>query len=118
VGASLGLAVAVFQCGWPADVLGVPHSGPVVSFLPIILISVLFGLAMDYEVFLESGMREEQTHTGRAGQSLIDGAGHSVRGVTATAGLPYRCGDTPLATHLPTAPRPRLGLSTWSSDKV
>ncbi|MFF5009378.1 MMPL family transporter [Streptomyces phaeochromogenes] len=85
VGASLGLVVAVFQWGWLADVLGVPHSGPVVSFLPIILIGVLFGLAMDYEVFLVSGMREEWAHTGRARQSVVDGARHSVRVVTAAA---------------------------------
>jgi RND superfamily putative drug exporter len=85
VGASLGLVVALFQWGWLADVLGVPHSGPVVSFLPIILIGVLFGLAMDYEVFLVSGMREEWARTGRARQSVVDGARHSVRVVTAAA---------------------------------
>jgi len=83
--AALGAVVAVFQWGWLSDVLGVPHSGPVVSFLPIILIGVLFGLAMDYEVFLVSGMREEWAHTGRARQSVIDGARHSVRVVTAAA---------------------------------
>ncbi|MGW3286149.1 MMPL family transporter [Streptomyces sp. NPDC001002] len=85
VGASLGLVVAVFQWGWLADALGVPHSGPVVSFLPIILIGVLFGLAMDYEVFLVSGMREEWARTGRARQSVVDGARGSVRVVTAAA---------------------------------
>ncbi|MDN3029130.1 MMPL family transporter [Streptomyces sp. S.PB5] len=85
VGASLGLVVALFQWGWLADVLGVPHTGPVVSFLPIILIGVLFGLAMDYEVFLVSGIREEWTHSGRARQSIVDGAQHSFRVVTAAA---------------------------------
>ncbi|NGO43014.1 MMPL family transporter [Streptomyces ureilyticus] len=85
VGASLGLVVAVFQWGWLAGVLGVPSSGPVVSFLPIILIGVLFGLAMDYEVFMVSGMREEWAHTGRARQSVVDGARHSARVVTAAA---------------------------------
>lgn len=53
VGASLGLVVALFQWGWLADALGVPHTGPVVSFLPIILTGVLFGLAMDYPAFAE-----------------------------------------------------------------
>lgn len=85
VAASLGLVVALFQWGSLADVLGVPHTGPVVSFLPIILIGVLFGLAMDYEVFLVSGIREEWTHSGRARQSIVDGARHSVRVVTAAA---------------------------------
>ncbi|MFF7762972.1 MMPL family transporter [Streptomyces griseorubiginosus] len=85
VAASLGLVVALFQWGWLADALGVPHTGPVVSFLPIILIGVLFGLAMDYEVFLVSGIREEWTHSGRSRQSIVDGTRHSVRVVTAAA---------------------------------
>ncbi|GAA3918267.1 MMPL family transporter [Streptomyces lacrimifluminis] len=85
VAASLGLVVALFKWGWLADILGVPSTGPVVSFLPIILIGVLFGLAMDYEVFLVSGMREEWTHTRKARQSVIDGARHSARVVTAAA---------------------------------
>ncbi|MDO0916637.1 MMPL family transporter [Streptomyces sp. DT2A-34] len=85
VAASLGLVVALFQWGWLADMLGVPSTGPVVSFLPIILIGVLFGLAMDYEVFLVSGMREEWLHTGMARKSVIDGARHSARVVTAAA---------------------------------
>ncbi|MPY58797.1 MMPL family transporter [Streptomyces spongiae] len=85
VGASLGLVVALFQWGWLADVFGIPHTGPVVSFLPIILIGVLFGLAMDYEVFLVSGMREEWVRTGRVRDSVTNGARHSVRVVTAAA---------------------------------
>ncbi|MFE5483839.1 MMPL family transporter [Streptomyces sp. NPDC056527] len=85
VAASLGAVVAVFQWGWLADLIGVPHTGPVVSFLPIILIGVLFGLAMDYEVFLVSGIREEWVHTGRARRSVVDGVRHSVRVVTAAA---------------------------------
>ncbi|MGW1954454.1 MMPL family transporter [Streptomyces sp. NPDC001920] len=85
VAASLGVVVALFQWGWLADALGLAHTGPVVSFLPIILIGVLFGLAMDYEVFLVSGMREEWVHTGEARRSVTDGARHSVRVVTAAA---------------------------------
>ncbi|MFJ8532072.1 MMPL family transporter [Streptomyces sp. NPDC093591] len=85
VAASLGMVVALFQWGWLADTLDLAHTGPVVSFLPIILIGVLFGLAMDYEVFLVSGMREEWVHTGEAPRSVTDGARHSVRVVTAAA---------------------------------
>ncbi|MFE6620070.1 MMPL family transporter [Streptomyces sp. NPDC057740] len=85
VAASLGVVVALFQWGWLAETLGLAHTGPVVSFLPIILIGVLFGLAMDYEVFLVSGMREEWVHTGVARRSVTDGARHSVRVVTAAA---------------------------------
>jgi RND superfamily putative drug exporter len=62
VAASFGAVVAVFQWGWLTDLLGVPATGPVISFLPVILMAVLFGLAMDYEVFLVSRMREEYVH--------------------------------------------------------
>ncbi|MFD7279524.1 MMPL family transporter [Streptomyces sp. NPDC059862] len=85
VAASFGAVVAVFQWGWLADALGVARTGPVVSFLPIVLMAVLFGLAMDYEVFLVSSMREEWVRTGRAGDAVIDGAGHASRVVTAAA---------------------------------
>ncbi|MER5783800.1 MMPL family transporter [Streptomyces mobaraensis] len=85
VGASLGMTVALFQWGRLAGPLGVPNIGPVVSFLPIVLIGVLFGLAMDYEVFLVSGIREEWVHTRRARPSIVNGARHSVRVVTAAA---------------------------------
>ena len=59
VGATLGVVVAVFQWGWFADAVGVARTGPVISFLPVILVAVLFGLAMDYEFFLVSRMYEE-----------------------------------------------------------
>ncbi|WP_416966848.1 MMPL family transporter [Streptomyces sp. 4F14] len=85
VAASLGMTVALFTWGWLSDALGVSHTGPVVSFLPIILIGVLFGLAMDYEVFLVSGMREEWIRTGEARRSVVEGAQHSVRVVAAAA---------------------------------
>ncbi|WP_328871143.1 MMPL family transporter [Streptomyces sp. NBC_00287] len=85
VGASFGAVVAVFQWGWLADALDVARTGPVVSFLPIVLMAVLFGLAMDYEVFLVSSMREEWVRTGRARDAVIDGAGQASRVVTAAA---------------------------------
>jgi RND superfamily putative drug exporter len=85
VAASFGAVVAVFQWGWLADLLGVARTGPVVSFLPIILIAVLFGLAMDYEVFLVSSMREEWTRTHRARPSVVQGARQASRVVTAAA---------------------------------
>ncbi|MDT9699566.1 MMPL family transporter [Streptomyces sp. P17] len=85
VAASFGAVVAVFQWGWLADALGVARTGPVVSFLPIVLMAVLFGLAMDYEVFLVSSMREEWVRTGRARDAVVDGAGQASRVVTAAA---------------------------------
>ncbi|MVU76639.1 MMPL family transporter [Nocardia sp. ET3-3] len=91
VAAALGATVAVFQWGWAAELLGVAKVGPVVSFLPIILVGVLFGLAMDYEVFLVSGIREEWLRRkdseapGRATAAIIEGARHNARVVTAAA---------------------------------
>ena len=83
--ASLGAAVAVFQWGWLADLIDVARTGPVPSFLPIILIAVLFGLAMDYEVFLVSSMGEEWARTHRAQPSILLGTRHAARVVTAAA---------------------------------
>lgn len=66
VAAAFGVVAAVFEWGWFADLLHVTRTGPVISFMPIILMGVLFGLAMDYEVFLVSRMREDFVHTRRA----------------------------------------------------
>jgi RND superfamily putative drug exporter len=85
VGASFGAVVAVFQWGWFGDLLGVPTTGPVISFLPVILMAVLFGLAMDYEVFLVSRMREEYVHGAAPRDAVITGARHAARVVVAAA---------------------------------
>jgi RND superfamily putative drug exporter len=85
VAASFGAVVAVFQWGWLSDVFGVPTSGPVISFLPVILMAVLFGLAMDYEVFLVSRMREEYVHGAEPRTAVLTGARHASRVVVAAA---------------------------------
>jgi RND superfamily putative drug exporter len=85
VGAALGAVVAVFQWGWLADLVGVPHTGPVISFMPIILMAVLFGLAMDYEVFLVSRMHEEYAHSGDPRRAVTQGLRTSARVVAAAA---------------------------------
>jgi RND superfamily putative drug exporter len=85
VAASMGLVVWVFQDGHLADALGVAHTGPVVSFLPVLLIGILFGLAMDYEVFLVSRIREAYRQSGDAQDAIITGYGQSGRVVTAAA---------------------------------
>lgn len=64
--AAFGVVAAVFEWGWGAELLHVDRTGPVISFMPIILMGVLFGLAMDYEVFLVSRMREDYVHARRA----------------------------------------------------
>ncbi len=85
VAASFGAVVAVFQWGWFGEWLGVPTTGPVISFLPVILIAVLFGLAMDYEVFLVSRMREAYVHGASPRAAVVTGARHASRVVVAAA---------------------------------
>jgi uncharacterized membrane protein YdfJ with MMPL/SSD domain len=85
VAAAMGLVVAVFQDGHFAGLFGVASTGPIVSFLPVLLIGILFGLAMDYEVFLISRVRESFVHTGRAQESIVTGYRQSGRVVTAAA---------------------------------
>ncbi len=85
IAASMGLVVWVFQQGNLADLFAVAQTGPIVSFLPVLLIGILFGLAMDYEVFLVSRMREAYVHSGDARESIVTGYGQSGRVVTAAA---------------------------------
>ncbi|MGD8193689.1 MMPL family transporter [Herbiconiux sp. P18] len=83
--ASFGIVTAVFEWGWLADVLGVAKVGPVISFFPILLMAVLFGLAMDYQVFLVSRMREEFVKTGDPHTAVRHGFIGAARVVTAAA---------------------------------
>jgi RND superfamily putative drug exporter len=85
VGAAFGATVAVFQWGWLAGPLGVPSEGPVASFVPIIVMSVLFGLAMDYEVFLVSAMREDYNRHRDARTAILNGARNAARVVASAA---------------------------------
>jgi RND superfamily putative drug exporter len=85
VGAGFGLVVGLFQEGHLDRLIGVDTTGPVVSFLPIILMAVLFGLAMDYEVFLVSRMREDYVHHHDPIAAVHTGARNAGRVVTAAA---------------------------------
>ncbi|MGF1426744.1 MMPL family transporter [Kitasatospora sp. LaBMicrA B282] len=85
VAATLGAVVSVFQNGHLAHLIGVDRAGPVSSFLPIILLAVLFGLAMDYEVFLVSRQREAYVRDRPPLAAVLSGGRHSARVVTAAA---------------------------------
>ncbi|WP_127782787.1 MMPL family transporter [Rhodococcus sp. X156] len=85
VGASLGCVVAVFQWGWLSGLLGVDTPGPITSFLPVLLVGLLFGLAMDYEVFLVTRMREEHVHGADPDEAVRVGFREGARVVTAAA---------------------------------
>lgn len=83
--AALGSVIAVFQWGWGAELLGVESTGPIMSMMPIFLVGIVFGLAMDYEVFLVARMREAYVHGDGPGQAVVTGFRYSARVVVAAA---------------------------------
>ncbi|MFJ8842849.1 MMPL family transporter [Streptomyces cyaneofuscatus] len=83
--AALGAVVAVFQWGWLGSLFGVEQTGPIMSMMPIFMVGVVFGLAMDYEVFLVTRMREAYVHGESPGQAIVTGFKHGARVVTAAA---------------------------------
>lgn len=85
VAAAFGALVAVFQQGHLAGLIGLESTGPIVSIMPIFLIGILFGLAMDYEVFLVTRTREEFVHGAAPDDAVISGMRHGARVVTAAA---------------------------------
>jgi len=85
IAATFGAVVAVFQWGWLGSVLGVSETGPIMSLLPILLVGILFGLAMDYQVFLVTRMREDYTHGAGAHAAVVTGVRHGARVVVAAA---------------------------------
>jgi RND superfamily putative drug exporter len=80
VGAAYGVVTATFQWGWGVQLLGVDHTLPMSSWMPILMFAILFGLSMDYEVFLLSRIREDYERTGDARASVA-------RGLAATSGV-------------------------------
>jgi RND superfamily putative drug exporter len=85
IAATFGAVVAVFQWGWLKGLIGLDTTGPVISFLPIFLVGILFGLAMDYEVFLVTRMREEHVYGAPPTDAVVNGFAHSARVVSAAA---------------------------------
>ncbi|MCH8950327.1 MAG: MMPL family transporter [Chloroflexi bacterium] len=87
VGAAYGVLVAVFQWGWFGGILGVDGTGPIESFLPMMMFAVLFGLSMDYEVFLVSRIQEEYLKTGDNAESVARGLSATMRVISAAAAI-------------------------------
>jgi RND superfamily putative drug exporter len=83
--ATLGATTAVFQWGWLNGLFGLDSTGPVMALLPILVTGIAYGLAMDYQVFLVSSMRESWVHGHSGRESVIDGFSHSSRVVVAAA---------------------------------
>jgi putative drug exporter of the RND superfamily len=86
IGASLGVIVAIFQWGWFGDLFGV-QQGPIESFIPVMLFAIVFGLSMDYEVFLVSRMHERWVRTGDDQRAVQEGLALTGRVVTAAAAI-------------------------------
>ena len=85
IGAAYGVVVAVFQWGWLGGRFGVAKTGPITPFIPMMMFAILFGLSMDYEVFLLSRIREEYDRTGDNGLAVADGLATTARVITAAA---------------------------------
>lgn len=85
IGAAYGIMVAVFQWGWGGALIGLEATVPIVSFIPTFLFAILFGLSMDYEVFLLSRVREEYLRTGDNGTAIVEGISGTARIITSAA---------------------------------
>ncbi len=87
IGASFGVLVAIFQWGWFGGVFGVAREGPVEAFVPMMLFAVLFGLSMDYEVFLVTRIREEYDASGDNTEAVARGLSVTTRVISAAAAI-------------------------------
>lgn len=89
IGAAYGVLVAVFQWGWGADLLGIGEPGPIEAWAPMMLFAIVFGLSMDYEVFLLSRIREEYDRSGDNTRAVADGLAATARVITAAASIMF-----------------------------
>jgi putative drug exporter of the RND superfamily len=87
VAAAYGVVTAVFQLGWGSSLIGLDHSIPIVSFVPLLMFAILFGLSMDYEVFLLTQMREHYKQTGDARRAVVEGLANTGRVITSAAAI-------------------------------
>jgi len=112
IGASYGLLVMVFQWGWAKDLIGLETTVPIVSFIPMFMFAILFGLSMDYEVFLLSRIREEYEATGDNDRSVIEGLAGTARVITSAALIMISVFLGFVTSSDPTAKMFGLGLAT------
>ncbi|MGH2747382.1 MAG: MMPL family transporter [Actinomycetota bacterium] len=87
IGAAYGVVVAIFQWGWLKDLLGVETTAPIEAWVPMMLFTILFGLSMDYEIFLLSRIREEYVKTGDNAVAVANGLAATARVITAAAAI-------------------------------
>jgi RND superfamily putative drug exporter len=87
VAASYGVVTAVFQLGWGSSLIGLDHPIPIVSFVPLLMFAILFGLSMDYEVFLMTQMKEHYVQYGDERRAVVEGLANTGRVITSAAGI-------------------------------
>ncbi len=87
VGAAYGVVAVMVEGGWFGGLFGIDEPVPVPSFIPMMMFAILFGLSMDYEVFLLSRIREEYTKSGDNAAAVADGLAHTARVITAAAAI-------------------------------
>ncbi len=87
VAAAYGVVTAVFQLGWGASLIGLDHAIPIVSFVPLLMFAILFGLSMDYEVFLLTQMREHFEEYGDEKRAVVEGLANTGRVITSAAAI-------------------------------
>jgi putative drug exporter of the RND superfamily len=87
VAAAYGVVTAVFQLGWGVELIGLDHAIPIVSFVPLLMFAILFGLSMDYEVFLLTQMKEHFKETGDARMAVVQGLANTGRVITSAAAI-------------------------------
>ncbi|MGI8778466.1 MAG: MMPL family transporter [Acidimicrobiales bacterium] len=85
IGGAYGLIIVVFQWGWGKNLIGLPGTVPIIAFVPVMMFAVLFGLSMDYEVFLIARIKEEYQKSGDSRQSVVTGLAATARVITAAA---------------------------------
>ncbi|MFE5489352.1 MMPL family transporter [Streptomyces virginiae] len=112
IGAAYGIMVAVFQWGWGGALIGLEATVPIVSFIPMFLFAILFGLSMDYEVFLLSRVREEYLRTGDNGTAIVEGVSGTARIITSAALIMVAVFLSFAAADDPSAKMFGLGLAT------
>jgi putative drug exporter of the RND superfamily len=87
VAAAYGVVTAVFQLGWGSSLIGLDHAIPIVSFVPLLMFAILFGLSMDYEVFLLTQMREHYEEYGDERRAVVEGLANTGRVITSAAAI-------------------------------
>ena len=112
VGAAYGVIVAVFQWGWGAELIGVHENVPIMPLAPMLMFAILFGLSMDYEVFLLSRVREQYLKHRDPKRAVVEGVGSTARVITSAALIMISVFG---AFILSPTSSPRCSASAWPS---